>query len=142
MAATCFVWPLALWIVIIAAVTTTHSNKTVTVEAASLASSLPPKEKTHESASRPASTATTATTSGSPPSGLSGLGLPALHRALYVVAGLAGIGLLYYLGGRTFRTRKPPRKKYGLLSNSEDPMEMASLESDEDTVFEIRNLRR
>ncbi|KAM3852549.1 protein FAM174C isoform 2-T2 [Vipera latastei] len=142
MAASCFVWPLALWIVIIAATTTTQSNKTVTVQAASLSPSLPPKEKSHESASRPASTPTTATTSGSPPSGLSGLGLPALHRALYVVAGLAGIGLLYYLGGRTFRTRKPPRKKYGLLSNSEDPMEMASLESDEDTVFEIRNLRR
>ncbi|XP_034278550.1 protein FAM174C isoform X2 [Pantherophis guttatus] len=139
MAATGFVWPLALWMVVVAATTATHSNKTESVEAASLPPSLPPKEK---SASRPASTATTTTTSGSPQSGLSGLGLPALHRALYVLAGLAGIGFLYYLGGRTFRTRKPPRKKYGLLSNSEDPMEMASLESDEDTVFEIRNLRR
>ncbi|XP_062815688.1 protein FAM174C [Anolis carolinensis] len=85
----------------------------------------------------------TAATSGasltSPPSRLR---LSALHRALYVIAVLAGIGLLYYLGGRALRTRKPPRKKYGLLPNAEDPMEMASLESDEDTVFESRNLRR
>ncbi|XP_058019507.1 protein FAM174C [Ahaetulla prasina] len=142
MAATGFVWPLALWMVVVAAAATTHSNKTESVEAAALPPSLTPKEKSHESVSRPDSTATTTTPSGSPPSGLSGLGLPALHRALYVLAGLAGIGLIYYLGGCTFRTRKPPRKKYGLLSNSEDPMEMASLESDEDTVFEIRNLRR
>ncbi|XP_063146931.1 protein FAM174C [Candoia aspera] len=141
MAAARFAWALALWVVVVAA-TTTQSNKTVPVEAASLSPPQPPKEKSREGASRPASTPTTMTTSGSPPSGLSGLGLPALHRALYVVAGLAGIGLLYYLGGRTLRTRKPPRKKYGLLPNSEDPMEMASLESDEDTVFETRNLRR
>ncbi|XP_026554874.1 uncharacterized membrane protein C19orf24 homolog [Pseudonaja textilis] len=142
MAATGFVWPLALWIVVVAATPTPQSTKTVSVEAASLPPPLPLKEKSHESASRLSSTATTTTTSRPPPSGLSGLGLPALHRALYVLAGLAGIGFLYYLGGRTFRARKPPRKKYGLLSNSEDPMEMASLESDEDTVFEIRNLRR
>ncbi|XP_032076938.1 protein FAM174C [Thamnophis elegans] len=142
MAATGFVWPLALWMVVVAAAAPTNTDKTEPVETASLPPSLPPKEKSPESALRPASTATTTTTSGSPSSGLSGLGLPALHRALYVVAGLLGIGLLYYLGGRTFRTRKPPRKKYGLLSNSEDPMEMASLESDEDTVFEIRNVRR
>ncbi|KAG8126973.1 hypothetical protein E2320_021989 [Naja naja] len=102
MAATGFVWPLALWIVVVAA-TLTLQSKRVSVEAASLPPSLPPKEKSHESASRPSSTATTTTTSGSPSSGLSGFGLPALHRALYVVAGLAGIGLLYYLGGRTFR---------------------------------------
>ncbi|XP_044311910.1 protein FAM174C [Varanus komodoensis] len=72
----------------------------------------------------------------------SGLGLPALHRALYVIAGVAGLGLVYYLGRHALRTRKPPRKKYGLLSNSDDHMEMGSLESDEDTVFETRNLRR
>ncbi|XP_060089135.1 protein FAM174C [Heteronotia binoei] len=75
-------------------------------------------------------------------SGLFGLGLPALRRALFVFLALAALGLLYYLGGRVFRARKPARKKYGLLSNSEDNMEMASLESDEDTLFETRNLRR
>ncbi|XP_077778184.1 protein FAM174C isoform X2 [Podarcis muralis] len=87
-------------------------------------------------------TSGSSSSSSSSSSGLLGLHMPALHRALYVIAGVAGIGLLYYLGGRALRTRKPPRKKYGLLSNSEDPMEMASLESDEDTLFETRNLRR
>ncbi|XP_048354299.1 protein FAM174C [Sphaerodactylus townsendi] len=86
---------------------------------------------------------TVATPSGSsPPSGLFGLGLPALQRAFYVFLALAALALLYYLGGRVWRTRKPARKKYGLLSNSEDNVEMASLESDEDTLFETRNLRR
>ncbi|XP_061457253.1 protein FAM174C [Rhineura floridana] len=86
---------------------------------------------------------TTTTTSGhSSSSGLLGIRMPAVHRALYVIAGVAGIGLLYYVGGRALRTRKPLRKKYGLLSSSEDHMEMASLESDEDTLFETRNLRR
>ncbi|XP_070601417.1 protein FAM174C [Erythrolamprus reginae] len=142
MAAVGFVWPLALWIVVAAATPTSpRSNKTELVAAAAPLPSLLPKERSHESASRLASTAAATTTTSR--SSLSGFDQLALHRALYVVAGLAGIGLLYYLGGRKFRTRKPPRKKYGLLkSNSEDPMEMASLESDEDTVFEIRNLRR
>jgi len=36
------------------------------------------------------------------------------------------------------------RKKYGLLSNHDDTMEMAHLESDEDdnTVYEAKSLRR
>lgn len=72
----------------------------------------------------------------------SGLGPPALRRALYVFAGLCVIAALYYLGGRFLRKRKPPRKKYGLLSNSEDNMELASLDSDEDTLFESKNMRR
>ncbi|CAI5799053.1 Hypothetical predicted protein [Podarcis lilfordi] len=95
-----------------------------------------------EAAPTTAATSGSSSSSSSSSSGLLGLHMPALHRALYVIAGVAGIGLLYYLGGRALRTRKPPRKKYGLLSNSEDPMEMASLESDEDTLFETRNLRR
>nr|XP_060640993.1 protein FAM174C [Anolis sagrei ordinatus] len=90
----------------------------------------------------PTALSTPATSGSSLTSPPSRLRLSALHRALYVIAVLAGIGLLYYLGGRALRTRTPPRKKYGLLSNAEDPMEMASLESDEDTVFESRNLRR
>ncbi|XP_032992720.1 protein FAM174C isoform X2 [Lacerta agilis] len=98
-----------------------------------------PAEETAATAAAPT---TASGSSSSSSSGLLGLHMPALHRALYVIAGVAGIGLLYYLGGRALRTRKPPRKKYGLLSNSEDPMEMASLESDEDTLFETRNLRR
>ncbi|KAL8177800.1 UNVERIFIED_CONTAM: hypothetical protein K2H54_019667 [Gekko kuhli] len=91
----------------------------------------------------PAGAATTAPPgSSSSSSGLFGLGLPALRRAFFVFVAIAALALLYYLGGRVFRTRKPARKKYGLLSNSEDNMEMASLESDEDTLFETRNLRR
>ncbi|XP_078235190.1 protein FAM174C isoform X1 [Pogona vitticeps] len=100
-----------------------------------------PKSPGGPAAPQPTGVAPTTASEASPP-GLSGLGLPALHRALYVVLGIGGLGLLYYLGGRAFRTKKPPRKKYGLLSNSEDPMEMGSLESDEETVFETRNLRR
>ncbi|KAF1546313.1 putative membrane protein C19orf24, partial [Eudyptes schlegeli] len=41
-----------------------------------------------------------------------------------------------------FRLKKPQRKKYGLLSNYDENIEMASFDSDEDTVFETRNLRR
>nr|XP_055104267.1 ESX-1 secretion-associated protein EspK isoform X1 [Symphalangus syndactylus] len=37
--------------------------------------------------------------------------------------------------------KKPQRRRYGLLANTEDPTEMASLDSDEETVFESRNLR-
>lgn len=40
------------------------------------------------------------------------------------------------------RLKKPQRRRYGLLANTEDPTEMASLDSgDEETVFETRNLR-
>lgn len=41
-----------------------------------------------------------------------------------------------------FRLKKPQRKKYGLLSSYDENIELASLDSDEDTVFESRNLRR
>lgn len=37
--------------------------------------------------------------------------------------------------------KKPQRRRYGLLANSEDPTETASLDSDEETVFETKNLR-
>ncbi|XP_014814046.1 PREDICTED: uncharacterized membrane protein C19orf24 homolog [Calidris pugnax] len=40
------------------------------------------------------------------------------------------------------KLKKPQRKKYGLLSSYDQNIEMASLDSDEDTVFETRNLRR
>lgn len=45
-----------------------------------------------------------------------------------------------------FRLKKlnTPRKKYGLLANYDDTVEMAQLESDEDdnTVYEAKSLRR
>lgn len=43
--------------------------------------------------------------------------------------------------GPACRLKKPQRRRYGLLANTEDPTEMASLDSDEGTVFETRNLR-
>lgn len=39
------------------------------------------------------------------------------------------------------RLKKPQRKRYGLLTNTEEHEEMASLDSEEETVFETRNLR-
>lgn len=43
--------------------------------------------------------------------------------------------------GSASRLKKPQQRRYGLLANTEDPTEMASLDSDEETVFETRNLR-
>ncbi|XP_001373903.3 protein FAM174C isoform X2 [Monodelphis domestica] len=63
-----------------------------------------------------------------------------LKRSFYVLTGFVGLAALYFLI-RAFRLKKPQRKKYGLLSNTDDHMEMASMESDEETVFETRNLR-
>ncbi|TKC40812.1 uncharacterized membrane protein C19orf24 homolog [Monodon monoceros] len=63
-----------------------------------------------------------------------------LLRSLYVVTGLIVLAVLYFLI-RAFRLKKPQQRRYGLLANTEDPTEMASLDSDEETVFETRNLR-
>ncbi|XP_048197729.1 protein FAM174C [Perognathus longimembris pacificus] len=63
-----------------------------------------------------------------------------LLRSFYVFLGLSGLAVLYFLI-RAFRLKKPQRRRYGLLTNTEDPTEMASLNSDEETVFETRNLR-
>ncbi|XP_049663919.1 protein FAM174C isoform X2 [Accipiter gentilis] len=77
-----------------------------------------------------------------PGSGLwAGSGLPVLKRAVYVLSALSLLAALYFLL-RAFRLKKPQRKKYGLLSNYDENIEMASFDSDEDTVFETRNLRR
>ncbi|XP_074707562.1 protein FAM174C isoform X1 [Strix uralensis] len=87
---------------------------------------------------------------------LPGSGLPVLKRAVYVLSALSALAALYFLlrafrprseGPRNerrthFRLKKPQRKKYGLLSNYDENIEMASFDSDEDTVFETRNLRR
>ncbi|XP_016150884.1 protein FAM174C isoform X2 [Sinocyclocheilus grahami] len=68
-----------------------------------------------------------------------------INRALYVLIGITVIGVLYFLV-RAVRLKKTgvQRKKYGLLSNYDDTMEMAHLESDEDdtTVYEAKSLRR
>ncbi|XP_026131098.1 protein FAM174C isoform X2 [Carassius auratus] len=68
-----------------------------------------------------------------------------INRALYVLIGITAIGVLYFIV-RAVRLKKTgvQRKKYGLLSNYDDTMEMAHLESDEDdtTVYEAKSLRR
>ncbi|XP_045079549.1 protein FAM174C-like [Coregonus clupeaformis] len=68
-----------------------------------------------------------------------------IQRTLYVLIGITTIGVLYFLV-RVVRLKKTTtsRKKYGLLSNYDDSVEMAALESDEedDTVYEARSLRR
>ncbi|XP_031612084.1 protein FAM174C [Oreochromis aureus] len=66
-----------------------------------------------------------------------------IQRALYVLVGITIIGVLYFLI-RAVRLKKPThRKKYGLLSNEDDAVEMDAVESDEDdTLYESRSLRR
>ncbi|KAH0514149.1 putative membrane protein [Microtus ochrogaster] len=71
--------------------------------------------------------------------GPSGTG-PTLLRLFYVITGLSGLISLYFLI-RAFRLKKPQRRRYGLLTNKEEHEEMASLDSEEETVFETRNLR-
>ncbi|XP_019346354.2 protein FAM174C [Alligator mississippiensis] len=73
--------------------------------------------------------------------GPGGLNVSVVHRAFYVLSGVCALAALYFLV-RALRLRKPQRKKYGLLSNYDEHVEMTSLDSDEDTVFETRNLRR
>ncbi|XP_051231645.1 protein FAM174C [Dicentrarchus labrax] len=66
-----------------------------------------------------------------------------IQRALYVLIGITMIGVLYFLI-RAVRLKRPgQRKKYGLLSNYDDSVEMEAVESDEDdTLYEARSLRR
>nr|XP_003461023.2 uncharacterized membrane protein C19orf24 homolog [Cavia porcellus] len=63
-----------------------------------------------------------------------------LLRSFLVLTGLAALALVYFLI-RAFRLRKPQRRRYGLLANSEDPGDVASADSEEETVFESRSLR-
>lgn len=66
-----------------------------------------------------------------------------IQRALYVLIGITLTGLLYFLI-RAVRLKKPaPKKKYGLLSDYDDSVEMEGVESEEDdTLYEARGLRR
>ncbi|XP_007952789.1 protein FAM174C [Orycteropus afer afer] len=85
-------------------------------------------------------------TNGSQPSSphngthpLSSPGSPLL-RSFYVLTGLSSLAALYFLI-RAFRLKKPQRRRYGLLADADDSTEMASADSDEETVFETRSLR-
>ncbi|XP_040897155.1 protein FAM174C [Toxotes jaculatrix] len=99
------------------------------------------------SAPRPAVTNSSAVNSthsgGKNRGGLFGVDSSMIQRALYVLIGITMIGVLYFLI-RAVRLKKPAqRKKYGLLSNYDDSVEMEAVESDEDdTVYEARSLRR
>ncbi|AWP10508.1 DUF1180 domain containing protein [Scophthalmus maximus] len=67
-----------------------------------------------------------------------------IQRALYVLIAITMIGVLYFLI-RAVRLKKPAqrKKKYGLLLDRRDSVEMDEVESDEDdTLFESRGLRR
>ncbi|KAM7012266.1 protein FAM174C isoform 1-T4 [Tautogolabrus adspersus] len=66
-----------------------------------------------------------------------------IQRALYVLIGITMIGVLYFLI-RAVRLKRPAqRKKYGLLSNYDESVEMDGMESEEDdTLYEARSLRR
>ncbi|XP_054458137.1 protein FAM174C [Anoplopoma fimbria] len=66
-----------------------------------------------------------------------------VQRALYVLIAITAIGLLYFLI-RAVRLKRPAnKKKYGLLSNYDDSVEMEAVESEEDdTLYEARSLRR
>lgn len=66
-----------------------------------------------------------------------------IQRALYVLIGITLTGLLYFLI-RAVRLKKPvPKKKYGLLSDYDDSVEMDGGDSEEDnTLYEARGLRR
>uniref|UniRef100_A0A3B5RCX8 Uncharacterized protein n=1 Tax=Xiphophorus maculatus TaxID=8083 RepID=A0A3B5RCX8_XIPMA len=73
----------------------------------------------------------------------SGASSSMIQRALYVLIGITIIGVLYFLI-RAVRLKKPvQKKKYGLLSNYDDSVEMEAVDSDgDDTLYEARSLRR
>ncbi|XP_071328971.1 protein FAM174C [Trachinotus anak] len=80
--------------------------------------------------------------SGGPSKGLN-VDSSMIQRALYVLIGITVIGVLYFLI-RAVRLKKPAhKKKYGLLSDYDDSVEMEAVDSDEDdTLYEARSLRR
>ncbi|KAM4706806.1 protein FAM174C [Discoglossus pictus] len=73
---------------------------------------------------------------------LLGLDSEMLRRAFYVLIGISVLTVLYFIIRAVRLKKKPQKKKYGLLSDYDDNMEMGSLESDEEKIFEARNIRR
>ncbi|XP_072260928.1 protein FAM174C isoform X2 [Pyxicephalus adspersus] len=65
-----------------------------------------------------------------------------LQRAFYVLIGISVLAVLYFVLRTCSIKKKPQRKKYGLLSDYDENMEMGSMESDEEKIFESRNIRR
>ncbi|XP_068090097.1 protein FAM174C [Hyperolius riggenbachi] len=65
-----------------------------------------------------------------------------LQRAFYVLIGISVLAVLYFIIRAFSLKKKPQRKKYGLLSDYDENMEMGSMDSDEEKIFESRNIRR
>ncbi|PIO22699.1 hypothetical protein AB205_0152350, partial [Aquarana catesbeiana] len=65
-----------------------------------------------------------------------------LQRAFYVLIGISVLAVLYFVIRTCSIKKKPQRKKYGLLSDYDENMELGSMESDEEKIFESKNIRR
>lgn len=65
-----------------------------------------------------------------------------LQRAFYVLIGISVLAVLYFVIRTCSIKKKPQRKKYGLLSDYDENMELGSMDSDEEKIFESRNIRR
>ncbi|XP_040273489.1 protein FAM174C [Bufo bufo] len=65
-----------------------------------------------------------------------------MQRAFYVLIGISLLAVLYFVIRTCSLKKKPQRKKYGLLSDYDETMELGSMDSDEEKIFESRGLRR
>ncbi|XP_075707171.1 protein FAM174C [Rhinoderma darwinii] len=65
-----------------------------------------------------------------------------MQRAMYVVIGISVLAVFYFVIRTCSLKKKPQRKKYGLLSDYDETMEMGSMDSDEEKIFESRSIRR
>ncbi|XP_077464122.1 protein FAM174C [Stigmatopora argus] len=102
----------------------------------------------NETQSPPKSNSTTGSGSGRGQGGLTGFGMDSsmMRRAAYVLIAITAMGFLYFIARAGCVKKMAPRKKYGLLSHSEDTMELtaaaASDDEDDNTLYEARPLRR
>ncbi|XP_057697822.1 protein FAM174C [Corythoichthys intestinalis] len=85
--------------------------------------------------------------SGNGKEGLTGFGVDPsmMQRAAYVLIAITAMGFLYFIVRAGCVKKTAPRKKYGLLSRSEDTVELtaaASDDEDDNTLYEARPLRR
>lgn len=65
-----------------------------------------------------------------------------MQRAFYVLIGISVLAVLYFVVRTCSLKKKPQRKKYGLLSDYDETMELGSMDSDEEKIFESRSIRR
>ncbi|CAL8310282.1 unnamed protein product [Lota lota] len=101
----------------------------------------------HPTVSVPVSNSTNSSSTSPPHRGVLPRGLNVdnmvIQRALYVLIGFTMLGVFYLLV-RAVRMKRPlQKKKYGLLKNCDDVVELDPLESEEDdTLYEASALRR